>query len=199
MRLRGRLWLVAVVVCLGLVPARSEAAVITVDGTLSASGDIFFQPFIIDGPSLLNVNIQTGFFPVLTLFEADDSIPPEFEHDALGYRYLTEFQSFTDDIILDEPFELNAPAGSRYLLALSQQPYLFSPATGTFDTPDADTLEALEECGGFLNAANECGTGNFAGSFSVEAAAVPEPATVSLVALGAATLALRRRRERGQG
>ena len=199
MRLRGRVWLVALVVCLGLLPARSEAALITFDAALTASGDIFFQPFITDGPSLLNVSIQTGFFPVLTLFEADDSLPPEFEHDAFGYRFLTEFQSFTDEITFDEAFELNGPAGSRYLLALSQQPYLFSPATGTFDSPSADYLELLESCGGFLNSANECGTGNYAGSFTIDPAAVPEPATLSLVALGAATLALRRRRERGQG
>lgn len=196
MSLRGRVWHVALFVCLGLIPSQAQAAMIGFNDTLASSNQIFFQPFTISGPTSLTGEVTAGFFPVLTLFGTDDSATPEFLFggDGLGYRWLTEFQTFTNTITIDPPFELTLATGSRYLLALSQQPFLFSPATGMFESADPELTALIESCGGFLDANFECGDGTFAGSLTIAETTIPEPGTLSLLAVGGAAAATRRRK-----
>jgi hypothetical protein len=192
------------------MPARGEGASIAFDDALTTADDIYFQPFTISEPSFFSGQITTGFFPVLTLFAADDSATPQFLYsgDGLGYKWLTEFQTFTNTISFDPPdfdppFELTLATGTRYLLALSQQPFLFSPSTGTFDSVDPELAALIAGCreaglGEFIDADNQCGDGQFSGTLSVEPTSVPEPATCALLALGGAALIARRRgREHG--
>ena len=66
MRLCGRLWLVAVVVCLGLLPARAAAAPITLTGTFAQDSEVVFASFTITETSQLTLDVTAGFMPIVT-------------------------------------------------------------------------------------------------------------------------------------
>jgi hypothetical protein len=234
MRLRGRLWLVALVLCLvGLIPARGEAALI--DVTPTAFGTVSSGPYLLDGTFVKDNDIALfsfsltstatvtaeltsflcnepdgmcedstvrGFDPILTLL-SDDS----------AYTLQGSAVSVTGN----DPFTLPLTLGpGDYLLAITQYNNFYSGTTGgAFDN---DTLasftkaffdiENLAPCPDFiafvppdegLDPAPECRNKSFAGTLTIESTAVPEPGTLTLLALGgSALIARRRRRTRGE-
>ena len=214
MRFLGRCSLVFVVVCLVLVPARSEASMITLDqgtlssgsfgfsGTFTADNDIALIYFALPTTASFSVQITSnltgtppGFDPYLSLLTSGGT-------DFLGFGYLADQESGLP----------NTLASGSYLLALTQYDNRFTPGSG-FDY-DADPLFTLTlatifgvavpgGCQGFLaidfiGSATECRTGSFAGSLVVQTATAPEPGSLSLLALGATAWIARQRRRRGR-
>ena len=123
MRLRGRLWLVVVVVCLALAPARSEAAAI---GTTLLTDDALVTiPLTITAESLVTIQLSAEFWPALSLFgPPDDPLDPNqvlFQ----GLQWITQFQPLDgNEILFTRTF---APSTTDYLIVISQSPNLFDP------------------------------------------------------------------------
>jgi len=228
MRLRGRVWLVAVVVCLGLMPARSEADVITTDfglvgaGTLnlansfSNDNDVALFSFELDNDASITAEISSficttpdcgfvsGFVPILTLFgpgtefltvydpisaatPPDDSAALMLTADLVAGSYLLAITQYNNDYIGAGQFQYDGlPAFTSVIFG--------DPPLGT----DAQPLCTQFITTNLLSGLNECRNSNFSGTLTIEPSSVPEPATLSLLALGGAALAARRRR-RAQG
>jgi PEP-CTERM motif len=206
---------VIVVVCLSLLPARSEAAAIThpidfgtvsagitpFDGIFELDNDVALIRFTLDASADVSAEVTShlaspaGFDPILTLFGP-------------GSSFLGAFDFLTDSSTGSLSAGLLGPG--NYLLALTQYVNFFSPFEGQFDfDQDADGLftQSLFDPSGalgctafvafnFATEQAECRTPAFAGSLTVEPAAVPEPGTLALLAVSAATLLARRPRRR---
>ena len=202
MRLRGRLWLVVVFVCLGLMPARSEAAPITLTGTFTQDSDVVFAALTITETSELILDVTAGFMPIVTLFgPVTDPTQVLIQNGGVSYQWITDFTSFDDSILLNPAWTLQGDSsGTQYLLALSQFPNYFDPIPsagfpgGFAAVNDPDFLRRdFPECDGFVDAAGACGDGAYSAQFDAVSTSVPEPATLSLLALGGAALVARRR------
>jgi hypothetical protein len=204
MRSLGHGLLVCVAVCLGFLPAQTEAATISFGSNpaLISTTDVAFAPFTIDSSALLTGEITAGFLPVLTLFgpEADNTLPT-FEHAGIQYQMLSELGSFDGTIILDPAILLSgAHPGTNYLLAISQEPVRFSIDLNAFETPADDFFAELTQLGcgsGFLHPVDiACGSGEFSASLTLES--VPEPGALLLGAIAGAACAARRRLRRSR-
>jgi hypothetical protein len=216
----GRILPVTLAVCVCLLPARSEGATISLgsldpgstsfNGTLSLDNEIAFFSFSLSATSLITAEMTSyfcqgpdpcastdlGFLPILTLFEGDTATTS-------GYLATA---SFVDPTIFSSDFELSAPLGpGTYLLAVTMYENYFDPGTGEFsyqDSPNFTTaiFGEIVGCPGFVQPIGtdvlECRSGAFAGSLSVQGVPAPEPGTLSLLALGAGGILLRRRRSR---
>jgi hypothetical protein len=222
MRLFGRVLLVLAVVC--LLPVRSEAALMDVTpivlgnpldpGTYNLSGsfandnDIAVYAFTLSATSTITAELTSflcpdgtancdstdrGFDPILTLL------------DAATLEKLAEAASLTGN----DPFALMEPLDEGdYLLAITQF-HNFYLGAGIFEHDDltAFTQSFFEdprnplECADFIAATPdpECRNNRFAGTLIVESTGVPEPGTLSLLALGGAAVAAQRRRRRSSG
>jgi hypothetical protein len=215
MRSVGRGLLVFLVVCFGLLPVRAEAATIAIplgnldpgsfafSGTFNQDNDVALIAFEVDQPLLFSVEITShlsgtppGFEPYLTLFVPGS----DFQPDPGGGSF-----DFFRDSDTGLPDTLDP---GEYLLALTQFDNRYSPGVGfdyaldpTFTLTLADIfgVDAPAGCEGFLaidffGQTAECRTGTFAGALSVQSQDAPEPGTLSLLAIGGAALAARRRR-----
>ena len=215
----GRVLLATLAVCVVLLPARSEGATISLgpldpgstslNGTLGLDNEVAFFSFSLAATSLITAEMTSyfcqdpsgcastdlGFLPILTLFEGAE---------ATASSYLAT-ASFLDPTIFSSDFELLTPLGpGTYLLAVTMYENYFDPTTGEFlyeGVPGFTTI-LFGTCEGFVQpitadpADLECRTGAFAGSLTVQSVGVPEPGTLSLLALGAGGILLRRRRSR---
>ena len=215
MRLRRHFLRVGVFVCLILIPGTSGAAPILhpslgtlLPGSSSVLGDddpatvfthdndIAFFEFSVGAETTITATMASpaGFLPILTLFG-----------DGNQYQAKWNFLKDSDS----GPLVATLSAGT-YLLALTQFNNYFSTADGRFDFDlDGDGLFTKElfdpddtlPCDGFVapgvNLADppECRTAAYFGTLATEAT-TPEPATLSLVALGATALLVRRRTRR---
>lgn len=210
MGLFGRVAVVLVVACLGLFPARSEAATITIplgspgfgtttfNGTFTADNDVALISFGLSTTSLVTADITShlqtpaGFDPILTLFSPG-----------------TDFMGGFDFLLEDTAGLISALLGpGNYLLAITQYSNFYVPFQNRFDFDAAvngaftkalfdsnDTLACDDFIAFDFNTLTPvCRTGAFAGSLTVQS--IPEPATLSLLAVGAAAIAVRRQRRK---
>jgi hypothetical protein len=215
----GRALLVFAVVCLGVMPARGEAASISIPlgtldpgsfsfgGTFSQDNDVALIAFEVADPSLVTIQMTSqlatpaGFDPTLTLFGP-------------GSDFLGAFDVIAEDSLLGS-LQVTLAEGTSYLLAITQYNNLYLGG-GLFEYSDetlwpgglfTEILFAVDDQGqpvdlgcdrfvafNFDSGSAECRTGTFAGTLSVESLRdVPEPGTLSLLAIGGAALAARRR------
>jgi len=213
----GRILPVTLAVCVCLLPARSEGATIALgsldpgstsfNGILSVDNEVAFFSFSLSATSLITAEMTSyfcqdpggcastdlGFLPILTLFEG---LVPD------GPSYLSD-ASFLDPTIPSVEWLTLGPG--TYLLAVTMYENYFDPGTGEFlyaAFPNFTTLifPEIDGCTGFVQPVGtdvfECRSGAFAGGLTVEGVPVPEPGALSLLALGAGGIVLRRCRSR---
>jgi hypothetical protein len=169
--------LAALLVCV-TAPTRSEAAPITFSGTLSQPTEVVALGTLdVTTASLLTVTLTSAFDPILSLFLVDPPSPDDWLTDSDQ----TDFFSGSHPLL-----------PGRYLLTLSQYPNYFDPVMSAFEV--TDPADFLRDFGCYYSASDGTCTDNptYGGSLSLQA--VPEPATLSLVAVGVSAVWCRRRR-----
>ena len=182
LRLGRSCLLAALLVCV-TTPTLTEAATITFAGTLTEPNEVVALGTLdVATASLLTVTLTSAFDPVLSLFFVDPPSPDAWLTDSDQ----TDFSS--------GPYPL---LPGRYRLTLSQWPNLFDPVTSAFEVADPEYF--LRTFGCYYSAADGTCTDNptYAGSLTLQA--VPEPAALSLVALGVSALWRRRIRAHRAG
>ena len=207
MRFLRHLGVVCLLLCATLIPTHAHAALIhkfvdtssastAFNGEFAYDNDLALLYFTLSTPSMISAEVTSGFDSVLTLFvdfPTGADTDPEFDGT---YWFAFDRTSST--------LEATPLGAGNYVLALTQYDKYFSPISG-FDY-DGDTDAArfftrlTSDCetgfGAFESA--ECGTGVFSGTLTVEPVVqpAPEPGTLSLLALGGAAAAWRRRTAR---
>lgn len=220
MRLFGRALVVTVVVCLALVPARTEAALMdvtstdfgtvgagtqTLNGTFVNDNDIALFAFHLTSDAVVTAEL-TSFLCSDADGECEDSTVRGFDPiltliDPVTLNGLATASSLTGN----DPFQLQATLGAGdYLLAVTQFNNFFQDG-GAFDF---DTLTSFTKllfdqgdelpCADFIafTGVAECRNESFAGTLTVEPVGVPEPGILALASMGGAALAARQRRRR---
>jgi hypothetical protein len=212
MRFFGRSMVVAVVVCLSLIPSPSEASIISIplgspapganpfNGTFTADNDVALISFALNTTTLVTADVTSqfqtpaGFDPVLTLFGPG-----------------TDFMGGFDFMFDDTTGSIASLLGpGSYLLAITQYSNFYVPFQNRFDFDAAVNgafTQALFDPTGSLPCSSfvafdfntltpQCRTGSFDGTLNIPSA--PEPAALALLALGAAAGVIRRRRSRSE-
>jgi PEP-CTERM motif len=193
-------------------------------GTFSADNDVALIYLSLLGPAFVTFNItshleliEPGFDPILTFFTAGGTqfTPPDSgdSYDPLFASFDGSFASNHEDLALFFPdvFSGGTMAAGNYLLAVTQYENSFNLSSvegevGGFQY-DADSrftcgpLETRDpECTGFLAFDGTSRSQEFAGSLTIEPEdvpqPVPEPGSLTLLALGSAALLARRARVR---
>lgn len=185
--------------------------------TFGADNDVALIYLSLLGPAFVTFNItshldptEPGFDPILTFFTAGGSqfTPPDSSdsYDFLFDSFTGSFDSSQEDLALF--FPSGTLAAGNYLLAVTQYDNYFNLSPdggfGTF-TYAADSLftcgpipERDPACTGFLAWDGTSRSPEFAGLLTIEAEnvpqPVPEPGSLTLLALGSAALLARRGR-----
>jgi hypothetical protein len=215
---RGLL-IVVVLACLVSLPARADAAPIDlgtlsngefrISGMFEADNEVALFSFFLPGDAVLSLDFTSllrvpgqelrGFDAAVTFFGPGSEFDNGFLANAL---FDAEFgvTSIVDVLSLQPPL-----LQGTYVMAISQYDNLYDPGLGAFPYADFEYREYttilydVPGCSMFLTP-TDCRTGTFDARLTVElenVQPVPEPGSLTLLALGsAALLASRGRRSR---
>jgi hypothetical protein len=233
MRPYGRSLLVAVILCLGLMPARADATVISLnpDAPVSSGAFDFSGAFDVDndvaliylslvGSAVLSIDFTSlldpadgelrGFDPIVTFF-------------GVGGDFLGSYD-WMNDATFDAAFGVRSIEGltlaaGSYVLALTHYGNYYQPggleeegfvpgyflADAAVDGLFSHSFYATPDtsCGSFVDVDGGCRSSRFAGTLTIEPEnvpqPVPEPGSLTLLALGGAALLARRGRRSHHG
>jgi hypothetical protein len=217
---RGLL-IVVVLACLVSLPARAEAEIITLvtpnadgsfGGMFNNDNDVALISFVLQSSALVTVNMDlVGFDPLLTLFGRVEDGTGDFLYLDDEYdKVLDSNFGVIDNLDFDVPgfLEDGMLAAGSYLLAVTQFENFFDLSLGggfgtfAYAADSRFTCGPLDErdpaCKGFLAWDGTSRSPEFAGLLTIEPEdvpqPVPEPGSLTLLALGSAALLARRGR-----